>query len=98
MATLLNAVTTDTVGSATSHSGPATVFVTGTTDGAAVVLQISPSTNTTDFVKIDRSLMPQSLFVDQTGACGIDAQGTYYLRAILERAGSSTSVTVTSTQ
>ena len=98
MATLLSAVTTDTVGSATTHSGPATVFVTGTPDGANVVLQISPTTNTTDFVKIDRSIMPVSLFVNQTGACAVDAQGTYSLRAILENAGASTSVTVTSTQ
>ena len=98
MATLLNAVTSDTVGSATTHSGPCTVFVTGTPDGANVVLQISPTTNTTDFVKIDRTIMPQSLFVDRTGACGVDAQGTYSLRAILENAGSNTCVTVTSTQ
>jgi len=98
MATLLSAVTTDTVGTLTSHSGPATVFVNGTPDGATVVIEASPSTNTTDVVKIDRSLMPQAIYVNRTGCCAIDGQGTYYLRAVLEDAGSSTSITVTTTQ
>ena len=98
MPTLLDGVTTDTVGSLTSHSGPCTVFVHGVMDGATVVIEASPTTNTTDVVKMDRSLIPQSIYVDRTGCAAVDAQGTYYLRGVLEHAGSSTDVTVTTTQ
>lgn len=97
MATLLNAVTTDTVGTLTSHSGPCTAFVTGTLDGATVVLQASPTTNTTDVVKVDKGVIPYARF-EATGCTNVDGQGTYYLRAVLENAGASTSVTVTTTQ
>ena len=98
MATLLNAVTTDTIGSLESHSGPATVFVHGVMDGATVVIQGSPTTTTTDVVKMESSLMPQSIFVNRTGACAVDGQGTYYLRAVVQNAGEDTSVSVTTTQ
>ena len=98
MATLLNAVTTDTVGTLTSHTGPATVFIHGTPAGATVVIEASPTTNTTDVVKMDKSLIPQGIMVDRTGAVNVDGYGTYYIRAVLENSSASTSVTVTSTQ
>lgn len=98
MATLLDGVSVNTTGSAQTHSGPSTVYVRGVTDGAVVVLQISDTTHTANFVKPDRTIMPQSIFRDQKGVVAVDAQGTYSLRAILSNAGASTSVTVTSTQ
>lgn len=98
MPALLTNVTSDTTGSGQSHSGPCTVFVTGTMDGATVVIEGSPTTNTADYVKLDRSIVPQAQFIDRTGASAVDGQGTYYLRAVLTNAGSSTSVSVETTQ
>jgi len=98
MATLLDGADEDTTGSGASHSGPCSVFVTGTPAGATVTLQVSPTTNTADYVKADRSLINQSVFRNQTGSATIDGQGTYYVRAILSGATASTSVTVTTTQ
>ena len=98
MATLLSSATADTTGTLTSHTGPCTAFVHGTMDGAVVVLEASPSTNTTDVVPIDYVARSQGDFRDRTGCVTVDAQGTYYLRAVLSEAGSSTSVTVTTTQ
>lgn len=95
MATLLSAVTTDTTGTGASHSGDCTVWVTGTLDGATVVIQGAPTD--ANYVKLDRSILPQSRF-SEPGACHVSGKGTHYLRAILENAGSNTNVTVTTTQ
>ncbi|HMA77849.1 MAG TPA: hypothetical protein VKP88_01760 [Candidatus Paceibacterota bacterium] len=98
MATLLDGVTTDTVGTGASHTGPCSVFVTGTPDGATVTIEVSPTTNTADYVKADRSLINCAVFRNQTGSSVVDGQGTYYVRALLSGAGDSTDVTVTTTQ
>lgn len=98
MATLLNAVTNNTVGTLTSVTGPCVVWVTGTSDGAEVVIQGSPADNTAKVVPLDRSIMPQGLFQGRTGAVLVDMPGTYYLRAVLGNAGDDTSITVETTQ
>lgn len=95
MATLLSAVTSDTTGSAVSHTSPCTVFVRGTLDGATVTIQISD--DGTNFVKIDNASLPNPARFDAPGSVGIDGKGTYHLRAVLQNAGSSTSVTVVTT-
>lgn len=53
MAALLTTQTSNTTGTLTSHTGPCTVFVHGTPDGARVVIQASPTTTTSDAVKVD---------------------------------------------
>ena len=98
MATLLNAVTADTVGALQTHSGPCTVHVSGTPGSARVVIQMSPTTNTTDVSKIDQGPVPFGRFDGRTGSVTVDAQGTYSLRAVLENADANTSITVTTTQ
>ena len=98
MATLLDGVSVDTVGALTSITGPCVLWVTGTTDGAEVLLQGSPSDSTAKVVPLDRSIVPQALFQDRTGGALVDIPGTYYLRAVLSNAGDSTSVTVETTQ
>jgi len=98
MATLLSSATADTTGTLTSHSGPCTAFVHGTMDGATVVLEVSPSTNTADVVPAEYVARSIADFRDRTGCVTLDAQGTYYVRAVLTDAGASTSVTVTTTQ
>ena len=97
MASLLSSQTADTTGTLTSHTGPCTAVVFGDFDGCRVTLELSASTNTTDVVPIDRTIAAQGTF--RNPACvTIDAQGTYYLRANVLDAGSSTSVSVTTTQ
>jgi len=96
MATLLDGVSSDTTGTGASHTAPATVFVRGTMDGARVVIQVSDDDTT--YVKADNiSLQNPCVFNGITGCCNIDGNGTYYIRAVLENAGSSTSVTVETT-
>ena len=94
MATLLSTQTTNTTGSGASHTGPCTVHVYGTFDGAEVVLEMADSDTAAEYVPIGR----QGTFNKTGGNCTVDAQGTYFLRAKLNRAGSSTSVSVTTTQ
>lgn len=95
MATLLNAVTTNTTGTGASHSGPATVFVRGTFDGATVVVQVSD--NNTNFVKADNGVANPA-HLKAPGVVAINCQGTYYIRCNLTGAGASTSVSAISTQ
>jgi hypothetical protein len=98
MATLLDGVSDNTVGTLTSITGPCVVWVTGTTDGAEVILQGSPSDSTAEVVPLDRSIVPQAVCQDRTGAALVDIPGTYYLRAIVSNAGESTDITVETTQ
>jgi streptogramin lyase len=98
MPSLLTNATEDTVGSLVSHTGPCTVWVTGQTAGATVVLQGSPTTNTADVVKLERGLIPQGVYVDRTGCCSVEVQGTYTLRAVVEGATAQTNVSVQTTQ
>ena len=96
MAALLTTATANTVGTGASHTGPCTVWVSGTMDGARVVIQGSATDGS--YTPLSNGLMTPSRFDGGVGAAAIDGQGTYYLRAVLENAGSSTSVTVTTTQ
>ena len=97
MATLLSAVSANGAGSGASHSGPCTVFVHGTFDGATVVIQASDADTDAKYSKADKSVMPMSRF-ESKGSCSITAYGTYYLRAAITNAGDSTSITVVTTQ
>ena len=97
MAVLLNAVTANTTGTGASHSGPCTVCVRGTLGGARVVIQGADADSAANYTKLDRSIMPQHIFEDK-GCVSINAYGTYFLRAVLENAGSTTNVTVETTQ
>lgn len=99
MATLLNAVTSNTTGSGASHDGPCTVFARGTFDGARVVIQIADENVAASFQKADNISTPNpARFDGHGGTVTIHGQGTYFVRAILENAGGSTSVTVVTTQ
>ena len=97
MATLLSAVSANGAGSGASHSGPCSVFVHGVFDGATVVIQASDDDTDAKYSKADVSLIPVSRF-DTKGSCSINAFGAYYLRAVVSDAGSSTSLTVVTTQ
>lgn len=97
MATLLNGVSANGAGSGASHSGPCTVFVHGTFDGATVVIQGSDADTDAKYSRLDRSILPQDKF-QVKGNCAVQAYGTYYLRAVVSNAGSSTSITVVTTQ
>ena len=97
MATLLSAVSENGAGTGASHSGPCTVFVRGTLDGATVTIQVADADSDANYVKPDRSAMPESRFASK-GSCTLAAYGTYYVRAVVSNAGSSTSVTVVTTQ
>ena len=92
MATLLNGVTTDTVGTGASHTGPCSVFVTGTLGGGVVTLEIAPSDTSAKYVSAGRDSV-----LSQPGSYTVDAQGTYFLRARIDRS-TSPSVTVETTQ
>lgn len=96
MATLLNAVTANTTGTGASHSGPATVHVHGTFDGATVVIQVSDDDTT--YEKADNVSAVSPATFRNGGVMSINAYGTYYLRAILENSGGSTSISVKTTQ
>lgn len=100
MATLLDGVTADTgtTGTGTSHTGPATVFVRGTFDGATVLVQVSDEGVAASFVKADNVSTRSAARLGSPGVCSIDVQGTYFIRCIVENAGSSTDITAISTQ
>ena len=85
MATLLNAVTTNTTGTEQEVTGPVSVQVFGTFDGAEVEIEIS--LNSTDFVTIG----PEGT-LRAPGCVHVNAPGTIELRGIVRKAGSATSV------
>jgi len=95
MAALLTAATNGT-GSGASHSGPATVFVHGTFDGATVVVQVSD--DDTNYVKADNVSVRNPATLKAAGCCNVAAVGTYYIRCVVSGGGSSTSITAVSTQ
>lgn len=93
MAALLTDQTSNTTGTLTQHTGPCSVFVTGTPGSARITIQASPTSSTSDVVKIEGGT-----FGGKTGVATVDLLGTYYLRAIVEAADASTSVSVTTVQ
>ena len=96
MATLLSSVTTNTTGTGASHSGPCTVFVRGTFDGATVVIQVSD--DDAAYVKADNVSITNPCAFKNDGCVSINAYGTYYVRAVLANAGDSTDIDAVSTQ
>jgi len=97
MAALLTAATANVDGTGASHSGPCTVFVRGVLGGATVTIEVADENVAGSYVKPTKAAMPESRFVEK-GACSLDAFGTYFLRARLVGATSSTNVTVVTTQ
>jgi hypothetical protein len=96
MATLLSSVTTDSVGTGASHTGPATVYVTGVFNGAFVDVQISADDVT--YVGIDSDYAGKNLGrFRNAGTVNVDARGTFYLRGVVRNAGASTSITCVTT-
>lgn len=98
MASLLTSATANTTGTGASHSGPCTVWVRGTLGGATVVIQAADVDSDANYVKVDNISQPAAGTFKDKGCLLISATGTYYVRAVLSNAGSSTSVTVTTTQ
>jgi tRNA/tmRNA/rRNA uracil-C5-methylase (TrmA/RlmC/RlmD family) len=96
MAALLTTVSANGVGTGASHSGPATVFVRGTFDGATVVIQVSDDDTT--YVKADNVSAIKPSRLSAPGCCDIFGRGTYYIRCVVENVGSSTSISAVSTQ
>jgi hypothetical protein len=97
MATLLNAVTANTTGTGASHSGPCSVWVRGVLGGATVVIQGADADQAANYVRLDSTILAVDVF-RTNGCCSVNAQGTYFLRAVLNNAGSTTAVTVETTQ
>jgi len=98
MASLFSARTTNGAGTGASHSGPCTVFVTGTFDGREDVTIEVASADTDDlYVKADKSIMRESRFSGK-GCCTLNAYGTYYVRAVMSNVQTTSSVTVVTTQ
>lgn len=96
MASLLSAASTNGAGTGASHSGPCTVFVRGTFDGATVLVQVSD--DNTNYVKADNVSVTKPTRLDAPGSVTLNAYGTYYVRCVVNEAGSSTSITAVSTQ
>ena len=94
MATLLSGVSANGAGSGASHSGPCTVMVHGDTvfDGARVALEVADTDTAADYVAIDGAELKKH------DVLGVNVKGTYYLRAVVTGAGSSTSLNVVTTQ
>lgn len=99
MATLLTARTTNTDGTSTGSeiSGGTTVWVRGVFDGATVSIQGSATTNTADFCRMDSAIIRTDVF-RVPGCVKVDGTGAYRLRAELNNAGATTSITVTTTE
>lgn len=96
MATLLTTAAANTTGTGASHTGPATVFVRGTFDGARVIVQVSDDDST--YVKADNISPAKPSRITAPGVCAIDGKGTYYIRCAVSGGGSSTSINAVSTQ
>ena len=95
MATLFSARTTDGAGSCASHTGPCTVFAENDSvfDGCSVVVQAAAADTAGKYVTIGQ---PGQL--TSPGAIAVNIQGTYFLRGVVNRAGSSTSINLVTTQ
>ena len=95
MATLLSSVSVNGAGTGASHTLPATVFLTGTFDGAEVVVQVS--SDDVNYVKADNVNTAKPSRFSAPGAVAIDVRGTYYIRCVVTGAGGSTSISAVST-
>lgn len=99
MAAILTAQTTNNpTATGVSHTGPATVFVRGTFGGANVVIQVADENVAASFVKADNVAPLKSPRLDGPGCVNIEGKGTYFIRAVVANAGSTTSITAVSTQ
>ena len=98
MAALRTNQTTNTTGTGASHSGPCTVFVRGVLGGANVQIQVADEDVSASYVNADVVSVPNASEFRATGAVSLNCFGTYFVRAILSKAGSSTSVSVVTTQ
>lgn len=93
MAALLTNQTTDTTGSGSAMSGPCSVLVYGTLGGAQVSLQAADTDTEAHYQPVGfKSVIQSGGWVD------VNIQGSYYLRAKLSKAGSTTSVSVVANQ
>ena len=92
MATLLDAEDEATTGTGASHTGPCTLHVheDSVLDGALVQIQMADSDTEAEYKTIRE--------FNGKETATIEGQGTYFLRAILSRVGTSTSVSITTTQ
>ena len=97
MATLLNAVTSNTTGTGSAMTGPCTVYVRGTLAGAEVVIQVADENVSASYVPPDKSIISEHRF-SGPGAVTLNAVGAYFVRALLGNASDSTSVTVVALQ
>jgi hypothetical protein len=95
MATLLSSVTTDSVGTGASHSGPATVYVFGTFGDAFVDIEVSPDDTNYVSVDIDGNSIGR---LRGPGCFQVGGNGTYYIRASVRNASATTSISASTTQ
>jgi hypothetical protein len=95
MASLLSAASANGAGSGVALSGPATVIIENDSvfDGASVVLQVSETDTAGKYAPIGYLASLSS-----ATALRVDVTGSYYLRAVVERAGASTSINAVAIQ
>ena len=96
MASLLSARTTAGHGTGASVSGPCTVFVRGTFDGAICTVEVSDDDTT--YVAPDNLSPHPGSELRAPGCCNVDGRGAYYVRCSVVNVGSSTSISAVSTQ
>lgn len=93
MAALLTTQTTDTTGTGAAMSGPCSVLIYGTFDGAQISLQAADSDTASHYQPVGfKSVIQSGCWLD------INIQGSYYLRAIQSKSGASTSLSVVAIQ
>ena len=80
------------------QTGPCTVWVRGVPDGATVVIVGADENDADSAVPLHKDLMTNNEFVNRVGACAVECQGTYYLGALVSKAGALTDITVVTTQ
>ena len=90
MATLLDGVTADGAGTGVSHTSPASVFVTGTFDGATVYVQVSADDTT--YVDAETKVSDNKSAVISPGVVNTNVNGTYYIRCVVSGAGPDTNI------
>ena len=93
MATLLNAVTSDTDGSGAAHNGPSTVWIIGDLDGGRVEILGAPTDTAAQYKTL--GLLGQARADNRFNAV---LYGSHYLKAKLTGAGANANVTVITTQ
>lgn len=85
-------------GTGASHTGPATVYVRGTFDGATVVVQVADEDVDASYVKADNVSLRPSTSLKSKGVCKLWGDGTYFIRCVVSGGGANTSITAVSTQ